>query len=83
MFDFLLKTIILLGIGELIVYALQKKLSKSITLGYYSILVMLAWVLLHKYPLIPLAYILFVVYCAMNLLQLINRHDGEGIERAS
>ncbi|NJE54350.1 hypothetical protein [Thermococcus sp. 21S9] len=83
LFDFLLKAIVLFVLGELLVYALQKKLSKEIALVYYSILMILAWVLLYKYPLIALSYSLFAVYCAMNLLQLTNGNDGESIERAS
>ncbi|WP_461866763.1 hypothetical protein [Thermococcus sp.] len=71
LFDFLLKAIILSGLGELLTYVLQKKISRNITLAYYSILMILAWMVLYEYPIVPLTYCLFVIYCAMNLLQLI------------
>ncbi|WP_145955321.1 hypothetical protein [Thermococcus henrietii] len=76
LFDFLFKAILLSGIGEVLVYVLQKKFSKSIILAYYSTLVILSWILLYTYPLVALSYSLFTIYGAMNLLQLTNRHKG-------
>jgi len=73
LFDFLLRAIILSGVGELLTYILQRKLSRSVVLAYYSMLVILAWVHLYEYPLIPLTYSSFVIYCAMNLLQVTNK----------
>lgn len=72
LFDFLLRAMILSGVGELLTYILQRKLSRSVVLAYYSMLVILAWIYLYEYPLIPLAYCLFVIYCAINLLRVIN-----------
>ncbi|QDA31077.1 hypothetical protein FH039_04910 [Thermococcus indicus] len=72
LFDFLLRAIILSGVGELLTYILQRKLSRSVVMAYYSMLVILAWVHLYEYPLIPLAYCSFVIYCAINLLRVIN-----------
>jgi len=73
LFDFLLKAIILSGIGELLTYILQRKLSRSIALAYYSTLVILAWAFFYEYPLIPLTYSSFMTYCAMNLLRAIDK----------
>jgi len=72
LFDFLLKTIILSGVGELLVYILQKRLNRKNILAYYLVLVILAWALSYGYFLIPLTYTLFVLYCATTLLQVIN-----------
>ncbi|WP_324735164.1 hypothetical protein VFC49_08360 [Thermococcus sp. SY098] len=69
--DFITKTVALLILIELAVYHFQKRLNKTATLAYYSGLLVLAGILFRGYPLIQLTYIPFVVYCAMNLLQLI------------
>lgn len=50
-----------------------RKIARVATL-YYTLLTALAWVIYYKYPLLPLTYSFFVLYCAMSLLQLI---DGE------
>ena len=67
--NFLLIVVILGSIVELLVYVLQKRISRDSVLAYYSALVIIAWVFLYKYPLISLTYTLFVVYCAVALLQ--------------
>jgi len=70
LFDFLIKAVIFSGIGELLTYALQRKINRTLTLAYYSVLLILAWALLYEYPIISLSYSLFVSYCTVNLIQL-------------
>ncbi len=73
LFDFLIKVILLSVVSELVIYASKQKLTKNVLLVYYSALLILAWVFLYKYPLIPLTYSLFIVYCEVNSSQLVNQ----------
>ncbi len=78
LFDFLIKAAILSGVGELLTYALQRKINRNVILAYYSALLILAWVLLYEYPLILLSYSLFVSYCTVNLIQLSSPKETGG-----
>ncbi len=78
LFDFLIKAAIFSGVGELLTYALQRKINRNVILAYYSALLILAWVLLYEYPLIPLSYSLFVSYCTVSLIQLSSPKETGG-----
>ncbi len=77
--DFITKTVALLILVELAAHHFQKKLDKTAILVYYSGLLVLAGIFLRGYPLVQLTYIPFVVYCAMNLLQVIKRRNDNSV----
>ncbi len=78
--SFVIYTITMFIAIEIVIYFLIRQHPNNVArliIVYYIVLICLAWILYYKYPLLPLTYFIFVLYCLLRAEETTKKSESE------